>query len=148
MFRAGRELDPIFGDDELLFSRFVGEHLVDGVLSPSAVKFPRASVNRSLFGPADDVLWHHLDDTRYDGYGVFEFSVAALRSLRLEAGDRRISVLEPEHEPLEKNYAHSVLLCLRAEDREQVKNPGNLIQKKFRTELSRRIEVRIEAAAP
>ena len=134
----------MFSDSEDVFRRFETRHFANGELLPAAVPFPRASVNRSKYSRAEDVLFS--DDGGYDGHGVFAFASRDLPKGVDRAGTPFDFALE--HVPLESNYSHSELAC--SSPLRQVKPdlvPSKTAKSQFRADLSKRLRIVIEARA-
>ena len=80
MYRRWRPVISDFRAEERLYRRHRREDIVDGVILPSALPFPKKeentgqSVNRSAYSRPEDALWSPTK--RLDGMGVFEFPVS------------------------------------------------------------------------
>src|ERR1039458_699652 len=79
MYRRDRPAVDEFRPTEQLYRRYRREELVKGMIVAAALQFPQSgaasgqSVNRSRFSRAKDALWFPEEDTRYEGWGVFQF---------------------------------------------------------------------------
>ena len=112
LHQLGREVDPDFPDEELLFRRF---RFSNADLT-SAIKFNEMSVNRAKYGLSpDDVLWNDDAGGKYDGYGVVQFPVAALNGEWRHPDERKVPItyrLTPLHKPRQCNYPHSEVTAI------------------------------------
>ena len=135
LLRAGRAIEPLFAPKERLYLRcrpeMIGEN--DHVL-PASIRCNGQSCNRGKFSEPDDVLYPDWLD-----WGVAELFVKDIPAVPpVDCMDISPHKYEfaVEHIPLEENYSHSEiraykngLFCDKTE-------PGKLIKKWFRAELS------------
>jgi hypothetical protein len=148
MYRRDRPAVEEFRPTEQLYRRYRREELVNGMIVAAALKFPQPgaasgqSVNRSRFSRAKDALWFPDEDTRYDGWGVFQFPVACLPAELVCNDTHRQFTFFPKHVPLTKNYAHSEVWCdtLPRSNSEYVR-PTSLVRKELRAIISQNIKV-------
>lgn len=111
MYRRWRPVISDFRAEERLYRRHRREDIVDGVILPSALPFPKKeentgqSVNRSAYSRPEDALWSPTK--RLDGMGVFEFPVSCLPLELTCPNTARCFTFWPKHVPLGKNYSHS-----------------------------------------
>ena len=115
LYRRGRSVVNSFQTEERLYRRFRRADLQNGVLLPSALKFPNKgedngqSVNRSAFSRPEDVKWESKG--RIAGAGVYGFPVSCLPAL-IECPDtHRRFTFSAKHVPLWNNYAHTEIWC-------------------------------------
>src|SRR5579859_814162 len=106
MYRRGRPVVSHFSGDEQLYRRYRRADSQNGVILPSALKFPNQgefgqSVNRSSFSRPEDALWTPTE--RLDGWGVFEFPVASLPEDVTCSATRKRFTFFPKHVPIRKN---------------------------------------------
>jgi hypothetical protein len=124
LLRQDRPPNPDFPPSERLFRRIHPGHFTEGQVLPAAIPFPEFSVNREAYSLPADVLLNH------PGFGIFAFRVNDVPR-RLESSDNRVFTFAVEHDPLEENYAHSVVRSysdgVRAE-----KEPPKTVRTQFR----------------
>ena len=148
MYGRGRPVVDQFDRNEQLFRRFRKEHLINGMVAAAALHFPKTeeqsgqSVNRSRFGRPQDALWHEEDDTRYEGWGVFQFPVSCLPAELICSDTKRCYTFFPKHRPLPKNYAHSEVWCDRLpRSNSHYEKPTSLVRKELRAIISQNVTV-------
>jgi hypothetical protein len=137
-----------FAGHESLYRRFRRADAQNGIILPSALKFPNKgensgqSVNRSLFSRPVDALW--TEKERLSGWGVFEFPVAALPNALVCASTARNFTFFPKHVPLQRNYAHSEIWCdeLPRKNAEYV-HPTSLVKKELRARIQKESRIAI-----
>lgn len=150
MYRRGRPIVNEFRTSELLYRRFRREDFRDGIILPSALKFPNKnnktgqSVNRSAFSQPADALWTPMH--RLHGLGVFQFPVSCLPERCTCSQTNRQFVFFPKHVPLSNNYAHSEIWC----DEFPAKNAGYvlptaLVKKELRASIQKYSRIVIAA---
>lgn len=101
-------------------------------LLPARVKYRNASVNRSKYSQADDVLYPDWSE-----WGIVRFVVGDVPDcIRSEAA--RDHQFRPAHVPLEENYAHSEIWAYRDEVRLPKADLPELVKKMFRVLMSQR----------
>lgn len=105
MLTGTRAPDPHFLKGELLFRRFLPQHLMPGKkVSPAAIDLPDMSVNRSKNGGRlEYVLVGHED------FGVISFVVDDIPPQMLHEGC--CYSFRPVHAPEKKNYYHAEIQC-------------------------------------
>jgi hypothetical protein len=105
-----RPLDPCFSPEEYLYIRF--KELLGDMPSPSGIRIPNQSVNRSKHGGQPE--WVLLPDWLNWGYGSFK--VADIPPfLMSDSGQVRFN-FRVEHDPKECNYYHSEIRAYRDTD--------------------------------
>jgi hypothetical protein len=108
LHRVGREPDPVFESDELLYRRFP----LNKPDLTAAISFKRMSVNRGKYcNSPDDVLWNSTDGGRLEGFGVLEFEVGALGLTVRHPHDPVSFALRPDHTPEPCNYPHTEVVA-------------------------------------
>lgn len=138
MYRNGREIDPVFDPEELVYHRCILSDLVDGKFSSVSIKFPDWSVNRGKYcRPSDVLLPSWLD------FGVAEFKVKDVPSDMKSSGDTNFN-FKIEHDPLEENYSHSELRVYKNGFHDKKVSVSSLVKKEFRVRLSLRINIALE----
>lgn len=142
MFRNGRAEDQNFGKDELLYRRFLSEHLVNGKVLDACFRFPRPSVNRSKYSEPEDALFS--EDGSLDRFGVLEFRVDIV-SVRLTDDSGTAFVFFPCHVPLDRNFSHSEIWCEHEQTRGQQVTPSLTAKKKIRAMICQHVKVKVEA---
>jgi hypothetical protein len=144
MYRNGRPEDQVFDGAELLYRRYLQEHLIDGKFSSVGFSFEGTgpSVNRQKYSDPEDVLFLP-DGTFCDEYGVLEFAVWQVPA-RIE-GERSVYVFSPKHVPEDLNYAHSEVWCDTEEHTGRCVRPTKAVRKKLRAILGQRAFPRIPA---
>ena len=148
MRRRGRAPDPTFAPSELLYMRARRCHVEDARLTDvSAIRFPDQSVNRSKYGEPSDVLIPdpvHEKSSRWIHLGVLEFPVEAVPAC-LTTNDHVACDFRVEHDPLERNYAHSEILAYRDGTRiRENKGIGKAHRKRYRLAIMDKARVVIE----
>ena len=143
MYRRGRAEDSEFRPEELLFRRYMKEHWVEGQFTPAGFKFPKQSVNREKYSEPEDVLF--AEEASFEGWGVLQFSVSDIPP-RLFANEVLAFIFFPKHVPEEDNYAHSEIWCDQEERTGEYVEPSKKFKKLFRSKLSQRVSIRIEAS--
>lgn len=149
LYRRGRPPVPNFAGDESLYRRFRRADSQNGVILPSALKFPSKgentgqSVNRSRFSQPADALW--TEKERMNGLGVFEFPVAELPNILVCPTTARSFTFFPKHVPLNRNYAHSEIWCdaLPRLNAEYV-HPTSLVKKELRARIQKHSRIAIQ----
>ena len=142
MYRLGRPVVENFQKNELMYRRFCLRDVSNGVILPSALKFPKRgdntgqSANRSLFSQAQDALW--TDNRKMNGWGVYGFPVACLPKESVCSHTQRRFTFFPRHVPVRNNYAHSEVWC----DDLPSKNSGyvlptEIVKKEFRATIQK-----------
>jgi hypothetical protein len=144
MLRNGRAEDQVFDQHELLYRRYMSDHLHDNKIIDASFGFPGTSVNRSKYSQPEDALLS--DGGQFDGCGVLEFAVKSIPALLVDGVGVRF-VCFPRHVPLDDNYSHSEIWCEREERRGVPANPSSATKKKFRAMLSQHVRVRIAVVA-
>ncbi len=147
MFRRGRAVVPNFKPSEQLYRRFRRQDIVNGELTPAALRFPAQtghSVNRSRFSRPEDVLW--VEANKLEGFGIFQIAVAVIPGELVCRETGRRFTFFPKHAPHEDNYAHSEIWC----DNIPPQNAGcvvptKIVKKEFKARISRNLQV-IKAA--
>lgn len=141
MRRNGRAQDDHFEPTEKLFRRYTQVHYMNGQFSNTGFQFPKQSVNRQKYSEAQDVLF---DETEiFAGWGVLSFKVHDLPTSFPPENPRYRFF--PRHEPLEDNYAHSVVWCDRLPGTNLYVEPSPQVKKLFRAVLSQRVTIEIAA---
>jgi hypothetical protein len=143
MRRNGRAQDDHFEPTEKLFRRYIQVHYMNGQFSNTGFPFPKQSVNRQKYSEATDVLFDEAE--RFVGWGVLSFKVDDLPASFPPEAPRY--TFFPKHEPLEDNYAHSVVWCDRVPGTRQYVEPSPQVKKLFRASLSQRVVIEIVASA-
>lgn len=142
LLKKGRAADPEFAPEELLFRRFNQDHFIDGLFTNIGLPFSRPpSVNREKYSAAAEVLFSATGE--FEGWGVLAFAVFELPE-PIAISDQEYT-LTPRHMPLEENYAHSEIWCIRGGAEEHVDAPKT-VKKFFRVQLSRRSRVVVPAS--
>jgi hypothetical protein len=143
LIRNGREVDPVFLPDELLYYRIV--RLEGNRVNPIDIPFTddiaggkikcALSVNRGKYSQPHHVLYSkypkHIND------GVVKFSVRDIPEAIEHVEEHTILNFRVEHDPLEDNYSHSQIRAFR--DGVRVKPISEWFRKKLRTILSERM---------
>ena len=142
MLSLGRPEDQVFSGSELLYRRYLSEHVVDGKIVDACFPFPSLSVNRSKYSEPQDVLFS--EDGSYDVFGVLEFRVEPILVPVPDDSGTRFFFF-PWHVPLERNYSHSEVWCERGEARGQKATPSRTARKKIRAIICQHASVRLEA---
>lgn len=139
--RNGRAEDQAFEPGERLFRRYKREHYVERQFSNLGFAFPRQSINRSKYSEPADVLFSLTD--AFQGWGVLVFTVEHLPP--------EFPIEEPAytffacHVPEEDNYSHTEVWCDRLPRTGNYTVPTRPVRKLFRTWLSQRVGIEIEA---
>jgi hypothetical protein len=145
MLVAGRTALPFADGGEGLYRRYQVHHFVKGILSNIGLPFPNISVNRGSCSEPDDVLWDDKEERRFDGWGVLGFTVSEAR-MQLQTGDGRLLDFDLRHEPLDLNYSHSEIVCIKRDNGGEP-NISRKVQKEYRARLSQAARLIIPAAA-
>jgi hypothetical protein len=146
-YRNGDPEDPVFGEGELLYRRYMRDHFPNQQLLPAAFKFPRQSFNREKYSAPEDVLHPDCCDGKklQEGWGVLECSSTNLPT-PVDGQDGKEFRFEPIHRPLECCYAHTEIWCKAAEG-EFIDEPSRKVRETFRVRLAQRMTVRKHASA-
>jgi len=144
----GREPDPTFAPSELLYMRVRRCHVEGARLTDvSAIRFPDQSVNRSKYSKASDVLIpdpNHERSSRWIHLGVLGFPVEAVPAC-LTTNGHVVCDLRVEHDPLERNYAHSEIRAYRDGTRiREKKGIGRAHRKRYRLAIMEEARVVID----
>lgn len=112
---------------------------------------PGVSVNRQRYSdaPADVLHVNCAHRVLGAGWGILSFTVGAVENAEpfaYEGGERRYEFYLV-HKPTESCKPHSEIYCRDAESKEDVTNPSPTIRNLFRVQLSRLINVVLDAAA-
>jgi hypothetical protein len=142
LLRNGRPEDQAFDADELLYRRYIREHLHNDKIVDAHFDFPRTSVNRGKYSQPEDVLFS--ENGQFERWGVLEFPVSGIPAILQDAQGERF-VCFPAHAPLDSNYGHTEIACERERQRGEPAIPGPAARKKFRAMLSKQVRVRIPA---
>lgn len=135
MYARGREAVPDFDAVELLYLRYSREHLLQGQLTPDAIRSQlRQSVNRGGFSEPEDVLFSATGV--YDGLGVVEFQVRDIPP-RVEQPAGPPYIFFMSHEPEEDNYSHSEIWCDQEPRTGGFRRPSRTVSLEFRVRLCR-----------
>ena len=143
MYRRGRPVEDRFAPEESLFRRYRKEHWVEGRFSGVGLGFSTGiSVNRARFSEPEDVLFSQTGE--FNGWGILECQVADVPP---EIGllDAAFSFFM-RHVPHDDNYSHSEIWSDRRIPTGAYVEPTRAVRKQFRTILSQRMRVRMEAA--
>jgi hypothetical protein len=143
MLRNGRAPDAEFQPTEKLFRRYKREHFIDGRFSNMGLSFTNPpSVNREKYSQPSDAIFSEADE--FLNWGVLSFQAQHLPAAF--PTDRPAYSFFPHHVPLENNYSHSEVGCdtIPPSGTYQVPQPPGM-RKLFRTTLSQRITIEIEA---
>jgi hypothetical protein len=141
MFRNGRELDPTFTDDEVLYSRCAPQHVDDEDEAPAilvaAFRAPNTSVLRAKYSEPDHARWDSAEDCgdrppqlHRDAY-VLKVPISALPSKGQIAEETKGDDhdFKPAHVPYEDSYAHAEIHAFkrgsRIERENQFKNTAD-----------------------
>lgn len=142
MYRWGRATVEDFQNDEQMYRRFSLRDMSNGVILPSALKFPKKgentgqSANRSRFSMPQDALW--TQTTKLNGWGVYGFPVACLPKESVCSQTRRRFTFFPKHVPLGNNYAHSEVWCNELPRRNSGYTlPTEIVKKEFRATIQK-----------
>lgn len=142
MRRNGRAQDSVFEPAEKLFRRYMRGHFVGGKFSGLGLSLANPpSTNREKYSEPADVIFSETNEWAY--WGVLSFQVQHLPAA-FPADAPEFSFM-PTHVPLEDNYAHSEVHCDSIPPSGGYREPRPEIRKLFRTQLSQRITVEIEA---
>jgi len=110
MKRRGRAEDPVFEPVERLFRRYKREHIVGGAFSGVGLSFKDApSLNREKYSKPQDALFSEADE--FVDWGVVSFQVQQIPPS--VPPERPLYNLFPKHAPLEDNYSHTEVHCVR-----------------------------------
>jgi hypothetical protein len=145
MYQRDRRVWPDFDGLELLYLRYGLEDLVEGQLRPSAIHFPKTSVNRGSLSQPEDVLF--AEDSKYNGLGVVEFKVSDIPP-RIAQDQGPPYVFFMRHVPEMANYSHSEIWSDQDPQTGDYREPSKTVRLKFRIHLCQRIrqeQVRIVA---
>lgn len=146
MYRHGRVGVPDFAGAELLYLRYMSQHLIQGQLLPEAIRSQlKQSVNRGSFSEPEDALFSETG--AYDGLGVVAFRVADIpNSVDQPLGPTYRFFMR--HEPEEENYSHSEIWSDHQGGSGGFRPPSRTVSLRFRILLCRAIreeQVRIVA---
>ena len=142
MYRRGRPEVEIFEPSEVLYRRYRCEHWISGQFTGIGFKFPKQSVNRARFGEPEDVLYS--ESCEFDGWGVLEFNASDIpERLEISAGPGFLFFMK--HVPFEINYGHSEIWADKIMATGEYVEPSSSLKKLFRTIMSQRMKIRIEA---
>ena len=142
MKRNGRAPDFEFQPTEKLFRRYKSEHFIGGRFSNMGLSFTNPpSVNREKYRQPSDAIFSEADE--FSNWGVLSFQAQHLPSAF--PPERPEYSFSPHHVPLENNYAHSEVRCDSIPPSGAYREPQPAIRKLFRTTLSQRITIEIEA---
>ncbi len=145
MFRRNRPLVPCFDGGESLYLRYGCDDFVQGQLDPSAIRFPKTSVNRGSLSEPEDALF--AEDGKYNGLGVIEIKVSEIPSEILQANGPTY-VFFMQHVPMDDNYSHSEIWSDQAPRTGTYRTPSRTVKMEFRVRLCQWISqerIRIEA---
>jgi hypothetical protein len=142
MITGDRLPDPDFATTEVLVQRCKKCHLEDQQpdARPAAAAFPSPifSLNRTKFGPSEDVL---IPASKYGSYGFFTYQVNQIPSAVAHDGDEYSFQLN--HLPVAENYHHChIHTCRAGEPLPENRKPPKAVDKYFRTVLARRAVLR------
>ncbi len=143
MKRQGRPIDPEFLPAEKLFRRYQRTHIVDGVFTGVGLSFDDApSVNRGKYSEAGDVLFSETEE--FAGWGALSWQVQQIPTSLPEPPAQPRFTIDPQHVPLEDNYAHSEIHSARV-NTDAYCEPDKGIRKSLRATLGQRATIEIEA---
>jgi hypothetical protein len=131
----GRQLDPAFQSDELLYYRVEGFD-VQGKVNVDEIRAPDTSVNRGKYSRPEHVLYASLP--KYLNFKVAQFQVREIPK-ELHTGDGRAITFRVEHDPtiktneVDENYAHSEIRAFEGNERK--KNISQSVLKQYRIKL-------------
>jgi hypothetical protein len=150
MYRRGRSAVDLFQPDESLYHRYRRDDVKNGMLLPSALRFPKKddntgqSVNRSFFSRPEDTRW--TDKQRTAGAGVYQFPVSCLPAKSRCPDTAREFTFFPKHVPLWNNYAHSEIWCDTLPRRNAgYVLPTELVKKELRALIQKNHRIAIQA---
>jgi hypothetical protein len=148
MFQHDREPVQGFAASECLYLRYGREDFLNGELTPSSIRFPRTSVNRSLYSQPEDALFS--EEGKYNGLGVVEFMVSCIPP-RISQDQGPAFLFFPRHVPLADNFSHSEMWSRQDTPESQpdtYREPSKTVKLTFRIQICRQIrqeQIRIEA---
>jgi len=139
--RGDRSLVPVFEGSELIYHRLPPTAFKNGVITDHGIKSPRWSVNRGSFADEWDTLIK-IDQSGYQGlylnYAVVSFAASDLPP-EMKSGDdadqleqRDTFRFKLEHDPYDKNYAHSEVRTFK---NDVLKTWSNGVKYRFRLKL-------------
>jgi hypothetical protein len=136
MITGNRVPDPIFQPSEILAQRCSLCHLEGDKPAPSLLPSPAYSVNRTKFGPAEDV---ELPAAEHEGCGFFTYTAGDIPPAYTHTDNLQYS-FRILHLPEPLNYHHSEIRTFMgdvdlAEEVPEKKAP-KLVRKYFRTALA------------
>lgn len=142
MRRNGRAKDSVFDPAERLFRRYNRKHIVGTQFSNMGLSLREPpSLNRERYSQASDVLFSETDE--FASWGVWSLQVqhlpAAFPPQTPEYG------FAPDHDPVEDNYAHTLVICDQIPPTGGHVEPRPEIRKLFRAAMSQRLKIEIEA---
>jgi hypothetical protein len=151
MYRLGRPVVETFRSDEQLYRRYRREDIVNGKITPAALKFPKKndntgqSVNRSLLSKPEDALWS--DAKRYDGWGVYQFPATCLPRNVLCSHTGRKFTFFPKHVPIWNNYAHTEIWSSELPELSMDRYilPTEVVKKELRATIQKNFQIAISA---
>ena len=136
MYQRDRPVISTFDGDEMLYLRYGAEDFLGGQLEPSAIHFPRTSVNRGSLSEPEDVLFSEAG--KYNGLGVVGFTVSEIPP-RLAQSQGPDYVFFMSHEPHFDNYCHSEIWSDQVPSTGGYKEPSKSVKLLFRIQLSQKI---------
>lgn len=139
MRQRGRSSDPRFDPAETLFIRFKEDTRAGDKLAVAAIALPDQSGNRSKYSQERDVLL--VQYPKFIDWGVARLPVREIPHSCKSPGDVDYG-LEPHHDPLPQNYAHSEILVTKSGVRVRDKNKINqTVRKQLRLRIAERCEI-------
>ena len=117
----------------MLYLRYGAEDFLGGQLEPSAIHFPRTSVNRGSLSEPEDVLFDEHGE--YNGLGVVGFMVSDVPR-RVTQSQGPAYVFFMNHDPDPDNYSHSEIWSDQEPGTGRYKEPGKSVKLQFRIQIA------------